>query len=1439
MEKINKILSLINVFNEQDISNIVSCVFKHETHFDNDKNIVINLHMNKGVEIAIIEKIHNFNNSQNAIKINLKFDFSKIEPEWLKIYLFDFVQKTKSELLKKSLNRQSCLFNDNNNLVIDFITDNELDMWKKHETLLIEYVNQKFGYVLKEFEYCKNSSYDTYIKNQDEKLINNIINDNKISNNYKSKSFSNNCSYNYKNKNWINTPSTNIIDIDNPMASYVIKGQIFNIKKDQLKNGAYFISYYVTDFTSSIVIKRYVTDINKFNGELSINDWICAYISLQQNPGDPSQFIGKFIDYNKIEPLIIDEIDNSPIKRIEFNIHSKMSAYDGLIDPNNLKDFLIKNQMIRFAITDRYNVQSFPEIMKTFKNSDIKPIYGIEMEILPSKIAAVINPKDLNLWSQEYIVFDIETTGLYPEFDDVIEFGATKVKNGAIVDKIQFFIKPNIPISQKTTEITGIKDSDLIDAIDQKAGLLKIKEYLGDSILVAHNGINFDINFINSKLNYYNLQPISNTLIDTLLISRGYNKNFKSHSLESICKKYKIEYNKNEAHRADYDALVLSYLWIELMKKFMNDGINLISELNDFIQNESLYTSMIGSFVLVYAKNQSGIRDLYELVSKSHSTFLYGRPTINIDEIKNFSNNLLIANAPIDSDIFNAALSKTDELLKEEILKYDFITISPPSGFYHEIYAENISEKNVQLAIKRIIKFSQLLNKKVIAVSNAYYLKNEDDDFYNLYVNTPVLNRRNHRFLKYGKHPKLFFRTTKQMIDEFSFLEDQKIIEDVVINNTIDIANLIDINVLPLQSKLFPPKIEGVNENVESTVYKNAHALYGDELPEIVQKRIEKELKSIINNGYAVVYWISHLLVEKSINDGYVVGSRGSVGSSLVATFLNITDVNPLQPHYLCSNCKFSDFNVDLEKYNDGYDLPYIHCPNCGELMHGEGHNIPFETFLGFNGDKVPDIDLNFSGVYQPNAHNFIKDMFGVDRTFRAGTISTVAEKTSFQNAREYFEKIGKNVSKAEIERYAIKCQDVKRTTGQHPGGIIVVPKDMSIYDFTPYNYPADDKSQDWFTTHFAFEYIHDNLLKFDILGHDNPTILKMLKDLTGVDPNDIPNYDPETMSLFSSLDALKINPSDINGETTGALSLPEFGTPFVREMLNQTKPKSFSDLIRISGLSHGTDVWLGNAQDLINNQGLSLNDIIGCRDDIMVYLIQHGIDSLTSFQIMEDVRKGKKIKPEHQKILEENNVPKWYIESCNKIKYMFPKAHATAYVMHAWKFAWYKIHYPLEYYASYFSIKPSVFNIKIMCEGYSSIKSELERINKALSNSKLKNTISTKDKDLVSLYEIALEMYSRGYKFQMLDINISDAKNFIVNYDLNSIICPFISIDGLGEQVADSIINARNEKFFKSLEDFENRTKVTKQHLKLMSDLHILDNLKENDQLSLFDINI
>ncbi len=1401
-------LKVLSKFSDSEINEILDAT-KDFSISNDDGNLNININLDHQLPLQLLLNINNFNNESKNIYLNPLISLEKVDLDDLKKCLYHFFNINKCQEILKIFNFINFEISSNN-LIIYYHNEFQLNYLTNIREELFKYLNKQLKILTNDIKFILDEKSIEKIKNKI-KLEQPII----FVEEQKSKDENLDC-------------ITPISDLSLQQGEAIIEGTIFNIHSIKTRNG-FIYTYYVTDGNDSISVKKYYTSLqNVF--PIKINDYVHLTIKLINDKYDNSSQISGDLKKYKILEKQKKEVNDPP--RFELNVHTKMSSYDGLIDLDSLKDFLDENKFTHFAITDRYNVQNFPDVYKKFKNTSIQPIYGVEMEILPEKINAVLNPVNANLEESTYVVFDLETTGLYPFFNDIIEFGAIKIRNNTIVESVQFFIKPNDKLSPKISEITKIYESDLENACSQEEGLNKILNFIGDDILVAHNGIDFDFNFINTKLNQYNLPPLKNCLIDTLFISRSINEGFKSHSLEMISRKLKLSYDLDSAHRADYDAKLLSDVWLEFIKMLDEKNCHNINEINDFIQNKQLRFATRGSFVNVYVKNQEGIRDIYKLVSLSHTDHFSSRPTITWEILNEYHKNLLITNLPIENDVINCALTKTNNQLDEAISKYDFISICPPDGFYHEIKNDNISSEEFHIAINRIIDSANKQNKLVVASSNAYYLTENEKQFHNLYVNIPILNKRNHRFKNYGTGPKMHYRTTEQMLSEFSFLNDSQVINDVVINNPNKILELFNFPITPIKEKLYPPFIPGVNEKIREKVYSNAHKMYGDNLPEIVENRIKKELDSIISHGYAVVYWISYLLVKESIDDGYVVGSRGSVGSSIVATFLNITDVNPLPPHYLCTKCQFSNFEID-SSIEDGYDLPIIKCPKCGADMQGEGHNILFEVFLGFYGDKVPDIDLNFSGDYQNKAHEFIKSMFGKEYTYRAGTISTIAEKTSYANARSYFELIDKEKKYSEIERYATKCVDVKRTTGQHPGGIIVVPSDMTIFDFTPYNFPADDFEQNWYTTHFAFEHIHDNLLKFDILGHDNPTILKILKDLTNVDEKNIPHYDLRTISLFSSNEELNVKSSDILGETTGAYSIPEYGTKFVREMLRDTKPKTFADLIRISGLSHGTDVWIGNAKSLIDN-GMGLNEIIACRDDIMSYLIKHNIEPKIAFNIMEDVRKGKKIKEEYNDLLLQNNVPQWYIDSCNKIKYMFPKAHATAYVMHAWKFAWYKLNYPLEYYSAYFTIRTDVFNLELLCTTLDQIRDEYNHINELI---RKKEPVTTKQKDLLSIYEVAIEMYARGFKFKMIDVQKSDSRNFVIDYEDKALICPFRTIDGLGDSIANSIVEARKLKEFTNKIDFIERTKVSKQHIKKMEELEILDSLRDSAQINIFDI--
>lgn len=1412
----NKIISTFKQlkFNPNFIENITKFIISVSVEKKDNKGY-INLILNSKIDLYLVNEIYNFNKLNNGVELCYKFndlyDFEKAISyfcEWInntKIkYDFiglEFLLQNKILIIKHISNSNVQTYNQYKNDLFLFFSD-----FLKVDIIDIEFVfdQERYMQTIKDISDYDKQIHETGIllfkqNNEEEQIDNNEI--------------------------------TKISDLNELGKFYNISGTIFKIEKSKLKTGSNLIIAYINDDSGALMLKKFYKANDSIFSELKENDLVTIKIKLDKDAySHNSELLGIIFDIKILEKskTIIDEAVK---KHIEFCLHSKMSAYDSTINLEELSDFIKTNNIEYLGISDRYNVQIYPDIEKQFKKNNTKIIYGVEFEVLDKKIPTIINPKKINFNEIPTVVFDLETSGLNANFDDIIEFGAVKMYPDGNFEKIDFFIKPKKPISEFTTNLTNITNEMLNESgLNIEEGIKKIYAFCKDAVLIAHNGYNFDFNFINTKFIELGLKPLDNIMIDTLNVSRSINA-ILSHKLEKVAKKYKIEYDPDIAHRADYDADVLYNIWIKMLDEFKSLDINNYYDLYEYLNSKThIYKDLRGTYINVYAKNQNGIKRIYELVSLSHTKNLYNRPILFWEDIDSNRKDIIIANNPIESDLNNLLLNNPFNQLDEAVKKYDFILV-PTINHYLHLIDQGLDISNVKFMIKTLIDYS-IKNKKLFnASSNCYYILKEHKKFYDLLTKIWTLNKKPHRFRYYKNLPNFHYHSTTELFDLYDFITDKEILNKLVIENGYTIISAIDFDIKIIKEGLYAPIIDGVNEKLKDKVYKTAYETYGNNLPDIVKKQIDKELESIISHNFSVVYWISHLLVKKSNDDGYLVGSRGSVGSSIVATFLKITDVNPLPPHYLCTKCKYSNFNVK-DVYN-GFDLKPINCPNCNELMYGQGHNIPFETFLGFKGDKVPDIDLNFSGIYQPNAHNFIKEMFGESHAFRAGTISTIAEKTSFTLAKEYFTFLNKNVNNATLALYAKYCVDVKRTTGQHPGGIVVVPKHMDILDFTPYNYPADDNEESWFTTHFQYEYIHDNLLKFDILGHDNPTILRMLEDLTGVKYDDIPNYDEKTIKLFTDISILGIDSKDFFDESTGAVSLPEFGTTFVREMLKNAHPTTFDDLIRISGLSHGTDVWLGNAFDLIKS-GKTLKDVIACRDDIMNYLIANNIEPIIAFSIMEDVRKGKKIKPEHIKILKEFNIPEWYIESANKIKYMFPKAHATAYVLHAWKFAWYKINKPLEYYASYLSVRQNTFDIIIATSDIEKMKSSLSRL-KELSKSKT-NSLTKKDQDWLSILEVIYEAKLRGINFLKVDINKSEVSNFIIDKTNNTILCPLITIDGLGENVAISIVEARNQKPFSSLPDFLERTKVNKKIIEELNKINALDHLNDSNQISLFD---
>ena len=905
-----------------------------------------------------------------------------------------------------------------------------------------------------------------------------------------------------------------------------------------------------------------------------------------------------------------------------------------------------------------------------------------------------------------------------------------------------------------------------------------------------------------------------------------------------------VEYKEDEAHRADYDAKVLNDVWMPMLVLLTKSNRHLThAALGELGTPKALYKHIRPTHIIALAKNKEGLKALYKLVSYSHIDYLADVPKIPRKEIEKLRENLIIGSACFNGDVFRAASNYGDDVLKQAISFYDYIEIQPLENYSFLINMGDMDKEDLLKHIKDIVRCADEMGKPVCATGDVHYVDKRHKVFRDVYISAKGIGGVNHPLNPYKRskmpefeNPDQHYRSTDEMLKCMEFLGEEKAYE-VTVTNTNMIADMIE-PILPVPNDhLYTPTIENCENNLKNMCYEKAHELYGDPLPEYIETRLEKELNGIISNGYSVIYYIAHLLIKKANEDGYIVGSRGSVGSSFVATMSNITEVNPLPPHYRCPKCKHFEWTSEtMPEYRSGYDLPDRVCPECGTPLVHDGQNIPFETFLGFNAEKTPDIDLNFPGDYQARAHDYTKVLLGENNVFRAGTIETVADKTAFGFARGYIERKGLDLEtypKVKIAYLASGCIDVKRTTGQHPGGIVVVPTDHEVYDFTPVQYPADDIDSNWKTTHFDFHSIHDTILKLDLLGHVDPMALKMMSDLTGVKLQDIPMNDKKVLSLFSSAEALGMD-HDYTNAKTGALLLPEFGTEFVRGVLEETNPKSFSDLVIISGLTHGTGVWQGNSDELVKNGTATLQEVIGCRDDIMTYLISKGIPSNISFMIMEDVRKGRGLKEQYEEIMKANKVPDWYIESCKKIKYMFPKGHAVAYVTMAVRVGYFKIYYPLEFYATFFSVRSKQYDIKTMIKGKDAIISKIEelRTKQRISNEKLSPKEAEQLKTLIN----ALEMVQRGYHFSNIDLYRSDASNFVVDYEHKALIPPFITIDGLGENNAITVVEERKNGEFFSKEDLLRRTKLTSTNVQDLTDMGVLDSLSESDQLSLFD---
>ena len=1231
---------------------------------------------------------------------------------------------------------------------------------------------------------------------------------------------------------------TPMIEVNTEENRLVFEGVVFDVEQKVTRTGRVLINFKMTDYTSSFSMQKWVKneeEAQKFD-MIKKNSWLRVRGNVEMNNFTRDltmnvQDVQEVVHYERKDLMPEGE------RRVEFHAHTNMSTMDALPEVEEIVGTAAKWGHKAVAITDHGNVQSFPHGYKAAKKAGIQLIYGMEANIVEDRVPIVYNEVEMDLSEATYVVFDVETTGLSAIYNDLIQVAASKMYKGNIIAEFDEFINPGHPLSAFTTELTGITDDHVKNAKPLVQVLKEFQEFCKDTVLVAHNAT-FDVGFMNANYERHGLPKITQPVIDTLEFARNLYPEYKRHGLGPLTKRFGVALEHH--HMANYDAEATGRLLFIFIKEVAEKhGVTDLARLNlDLISPDSYKKARV-KHATIYVKNQVGLKNIFKLVSLSNTQYFEGVPRIPRTVLDAHREGLILGSACTEGEVFDAVVSQGVDAAVEVAKYYDFIEVMPPAIYAPLIAKEQVKDmKELQTIIKSLIEVGDRLGKPVLATGNVHYLEPEDEIYREIIVRSLGQGAMINRTIGHGEAaqpaplPKAHFRTTNEMLDEFAFLGED-LARKIVIENTNALAEIFE-PVEVVKGDLYTPFIDKAEETVAELTYKKAFEIYGNPLPDIVDLRIEKELTSILGNGFAVIYLASQMLVHRSNERGYLVGSRGSVGSSFVATMIGITEVNPLSPHYVCGQCQYSEFITD-GSYGSGFDMPNKDCPNCGHKLSKNGQDIPFETFLGFDGDKVPDIDLNFSGEDQPSAHLDVRDIFGEEYAFRAGTVGTVAAKTAYGFVKGYERDFGKFYREAEVERLAQGAAGVKRTTGQHPGGIVVIPNYMDVYDFTPVQYPADDVTAEWQTTHFNFHDIDENVLKLDVLGHDDPTMIRKLQDLSGIDPNDIPMDDPDVMALFSGTDILGVTPEQI-GTSTGMLGIPEFGTNFVRGMVDETHPTTFAELLQLSGLSHGTDVWLGNAQDLIKAGIADLSTVIGCRDDIMVYLMHAGLDPKMAFTIMERVRKGLWLKISEEErngyieAMKANNVPEWYIESCGKIKYMFPKAHAAAYVMMALRVAYFKVHHPIYYYCAYFSIRAKAFDIKTMGAGLDAIKRKMQEIAEKRKN----NEASNVEIDLYTTLEIVNEMWERGFKFGKLDLYRSDATEFIIDGD--TLIPPFVAMDGLGENVAKQLVRARQEGEFLSKTELRKRGGLSSTLVEKMDEMGILGNMPEDNQLSLFD---
>ena len=1250
---------------------------------------------------------------------------------------------------------------------------------------------------------------------------------------------------------------TSLKNIIGEAKGVIIEGYVFGIDASERKGQkatAYIINLKVSDKTDSFLVKfvRFKKEeYDQIKKGLKVGNWYRIYGNVEMDNFLRQMVLnGRSIEKIKSKDEMVTDLEEE--KRVELHAHTKMSAMDGVIEAKDLVKFAHKLGHKAVAVTDHNCLQAYPDLYHAVcdinkgieKEEDkFKVIYGAEMSIVNNENELIFNLKDYDLLETEFVVFDTETTGFTPFVDQMIEIGAVKIKNGEVTEHFDELINPGRMLPNKIVELTNITDEMLKDKDTEENVTKRFLEFVGDCPLVAHNA-KFDIGFISAAMSKYNLGEFNSTVIDTMGMARMLYPEWKNHKLSTLVKNLDVPWDEESHHRGDYDSEGTAIAFYKMSKVLSNRNIETTQKLYDSVDQEALLKFSRPFHMSVLVQNKVGLKNLFKIISYANTKYLFKGDQTKLprDELNKHREGLLFGSGCVNGEIFEASFNKEDEELAKMMQYYDYIEVQPPEVYSYLVQMDSSLIKSISdiyTQIKKIVRVAEEAGVMVCATSDAHHLTREDKIYRDIIV-AQRFNGKLHPLNKRGIDvPDMHFYTTKEMLEAFSFLGSEKA-KEIVVTNPGKIADKCEIVEVIIETGGVPfsPKIENSKEIVEDMVYTRAKEWYGDPLPANIKDRIEQELKGIIGGGFDVIYLIAQKLVKKSNDDGFLVGSRGSVGSSFVATMMGITEVNPLPSHYRCPKCKHSIFkdeegNELAIKYSIGFDLPDKDCPKCGTKMLKDGEDMPFATFLGFNADKVPDIDLNFSDLNQAAAHEYTKVLFGEDNVYRAGTIGTVADKTAYGFVKGYCEDKNIVMRSIEVERLAQGCVGVKRTTGQHPGGIVVIPGYMDVFDFTPYQYPAEDVDAAWRTTHFDYHAIDQDVLKLDILGHTDPTQLRMLQDLTGIDVRTVPFDDKETMSLFLSPDVLGVTKEQIMNDT-GTLGVPEFGTNFTIGMLKDTKPTTFAELIKLSGLSHGTDVWLGNAQELIRKNVVPFKEVIGCRDDIMVYLIQNGMEPLKAFKIMEFVRKGKASKdPEgwakHKETMKEAGIPDWYIESCGKIKYMFPKAHAAAYVMSAFRIAYFKVHYPAEYYASYFSTRFQDFEIETMIKGYEAIK---QRINEIIGKG---YEATSKETSLLETLHLALEATARGFKFGNIDIKRSEAKNYIIAEDHKTLISPFRTIDGLGDSVATQIVEERNKKEFFCVEDFQARGKVNVSTMEKLRSLGVFEGMPESAQLSLF----